>query len=147
MKQIGTIMGDVLTKLSTPSMQETELQPDSTRAMQIWVQLAEMFGKPFYREMGTEPSSLWVNSIARLSDDQVIRGLTNLGNDNLSFPPNLSQFTSACNRIPPRRFNGVKSLPSPDGKDAKRKLTEAEKDKAETARKEALTKVGLPFSK
>ena len=142
-KQISTITDDILTKLSTPSTQETELQPDSTRSMRIWVQLAEMFGKAFYREMGSEPSSLWTTIISRLSDEQLTRGLKNLANDNLSFPPNLSQFASACNRIPPRRFNGVKSLPNPGAKTARHDLTPAEKEKAKTARRDALTKVGL----
>jgi len=111
--------------------------------MKAWVALAEMFGKAFYREMGTEPPPTWVNTIARLTDDQLVRGLKNLAEDNLSFPPNISQFVSACGRTPPRRFNGVVALPDPNSRGAGRKMTRADKEKAETARMEALSTVGL----
>ena len=104
--------------------------------MKVWVQLAEMFGKSFYREMGDEPPVLWVQAISRLRHDQLGRGLKNLAEDNLSFPPNLSQFVSACQRVPPRRYNGVKSLPEPGKKNADAQMTKAEKQKAEAARRE-----------
>lgn len=57
-----------------------------------------MFSKAFLRENGDEPPSLWKQAIWKLTDDEIINGLANLANDDLSFPPNLSQFVSACRR-------------------------------------------------
>jgi len=107
------------------------------------VQLAEMFGKSFYREMGDEPTVLWTQAIAGLRDDQLVLGLKNLAQDNLSFPPNLSQFVSACQRVPPRRFNGVKSLPEPSKQKADTNMTIAEEQQAEVARREIFKKLRL----
>lgn len=59
-----------------------------------------MFGNAFYREHGKSPSDLWHQSVAKLTDAQIARGLANLGNDDLRFPANLSMFVSACNREP-----------------------------------------------
>lgn len=72
--------------------------------MRVWAQLAELFGKGFYREHGMEPTNLWLTTLSKIGDDQIAIGLANLGNDGLQFPPNLSQFLAACKRpkiIPP----------------------------------------------
>jgi len=95
--------------ISTP---ETAGLLDSTRAMQVWVQMAEIFGKAFYREHSSEPSNLWIRAIARLHDSEIVRGLENMANDGLEFPANLSQFVAACKRITPAR--GIKYLPMSD---------------------------------
>lgn len=92
-------------------MPEYEKKPDSTRALKVWAQLAEMFGKAFYREHGDEPAALWQQAISRLSDTQLVRGLANIANDGLEFPPNLPQFLAACKRLPPVRHLGVPCLP------------------------------------
>lgn len=125
-------------KISTPSTHETDKRQDSARASKVWVQLGEMFGRAFYREMGNEPPSLWVSFIEHLSDEAICRGLKNLADEDFKFPPNLSQFKSACGRVPPRRFNGVRSLPNPIGQNTKSELTAAEKQKAMAARAEAI---------
>lgn len=83
--------------------------------MRVYVQLAEMFGKSFYREHGDKPSPLWVNAINRLTDSQIANALANLGNDNLSFPANLSMFVSAAKRTKPHRHLGAKQLPDLSG--------------------------------
>lgn len=57
-----------------------------------------MFGKAFLRESGREPTTLWKQAIWRLTDKQIANGLANLGNDGLTYPPNLSQFVEACKR-------------------------------------------------
>ena len=92
------------------SMQEPKKGPDLVRSNQVWVQLGELFGKSFYREHGMEPTSLWMNAVSRLTDQEIMNGLANLANDALTFPANLSQFVSACKREKPVRFLGVKSL-------------------------------------
>ena len=69
-----------------------------------------MFGSAFYREHSDMPLKLWRHAFAKLSDAQIATGLANLGNDNLAFPPNLSQFVSACKRTT-RSAYGVKALP------------------------------------
>ena len=92
------------------SMREPERPLDSTRAMQVWAQLAEVFGKAFYREHGETPSKLWVAAVNRLTDDQIKRGLANLANDAMQFPANLSQFVAACKRLPPVRQLGVPQI-------------------------------------
>lgn len=81
--------------------------------MKVWAQLAELFGKAFYREHGEEPTPLWSRAIARLSDQQIAQGLANLANDGLEFPANLPQFVAACKRLPPVRQLGQKYLPNP----------------------------------
>lgn len=64
----------------------------------MWSQLAEMFGNAFLRENGDEPSPLWNQAVYRLTDEQIKNGLADLGNQGLSFPPNLSQFVEACKK-------------------------------------------------
>ena len=93
---------------------EIESPPDLIRAMNVWVQLGEMFSKAFYRENGAEPTHLWAQAVARLTDLQISNGLTILGNDGLKFPPNLSMFIAACTRDKPVRQLGIKSLPMSD---------------------------------
>ena len=68
--------------------------------MKVWAQLAELFGKAHFRENGDAPSSLWQQAVWRLTDEQIVTGLANLGNDGLTFPANLSQFLAACKRKP-----------------------------------------------
>jgi len=89
------------------STSESRKEPDLARASKVWAQLAELFGKSFYREHGEVPSNLWVQAVNKLSDQQIARGLANLANDNLEFPANLSQFVAACKRLPPVRTLGV----------------------------------------
>lgn len=98
--------------------------------MKVWVQLAEIFSKAFYRENGPEPTHLWAQAIAHLTDPQISTGLTNLGNDGLKFPPNLSMFIAACKRQKPVRQLGVKSLPISDAE----KLANANKAWADMER-------------
>ena len=95
-------------------MPAPESQQDSRRPLKVWAQLAELFGKAFYREHGETPSPLWVMAIARLTDQQMARGLASLANDGLEFPSNLSQFVAACKRLPPVRQLGQKYLPNPE---------------------------------
>ena len=71
--------------------------------MKVWVELAQMFSKAFLRENGDEPPLLWQQAVWRLTDAQIAAGLANLGNANLKFPPNLSQFVSACKRPAPKK--------------------------------------------
>ena len=79
---------------------ETERPQDLTRPMKVWVQLADMFGKSFHREHGEKPGELWKQAVWRLTDVQIASGLANLGNDDLAFAPNCSQFVAACKRKP-----------------------------------------------
>ena len=79
--------------------------------MKVWVQLAEIFGKAFYREHGDVPPTLWVKAISRLTDTQIAEGLANLGNDGLQFPPNLSMFIAAAKR--PKPIAPWRALPPP----------------------------------
>ena len=84
-------------------MRESRLEPDSTRACRVWAQLAEIFGKAFYREHGETPGNLWVVAIEKLTDKEIRTGLANIANDSLAFPANLSQFVSACKHVPESR--------------------------------------------
>lgn len=90
---------------------ETVERPDSTRAMKVWVQLADIFGKAFFREHGEQPGPLWVQAIHRLTDSQIAQGLAKLGNDGLQFPPNLSMFIEAAKR--PKPVAPWRALPLP----------------------------------
>lgn len=91
-------------------MGESKAEPDLIRPNRVWAQLGEIFGKSFYREFGEVPPRLWVVAVNRLSDDEIKRGLANIAADALVFPPNLSQFMSACRRLPAVRHLGVPQL-------------------------------------
>ncbi len=80
---------------------------DSEKAVWVWQALAEMFGRVFINSYGTVPPTTWEQAIRRLTDDQLRRGLTAIADEGRKFPPNLSEFVSACQTIPERRFNGV----------------------------------------
>ncbi len=73
----------------------------------MWQALAEMFGRVFVASYGSVPPTTWEQAIHRLSNDQISRGLAAIADDGRKFPPNLSEFVSACQTIPERRFNGV----------------------------------------
>ena len=81
----------------------SESARDSTRPEKVWVQLAEMFGNAFLRENGDNPPTLWKQAVFRIKDAQIVAGLANLGNDGLTFPPNLSQFVAACKKPAPKK--------------------------------------------
>ena len=83
--------------------QRSEKGQDSTRPEKVWVQLAEMFGNAFLRESGDNPPTLWKHAVYRLTDKQISDGLANLGNEGLTYPPNLSQFVAACKKPAPRK--------------------------------------------
>ncbi len=110
MRKIGAVAENALVR-SKEFSRQPEAQ-DSESAIWVWQALTEMFGTPFLSSFGETPPTSWALAISRLTNDQIKRGLTNLGNDARSFPPNLSEFVDACKRLPERRFNGV--LPSPE---------------------------------
>lgn len=91
----------------------SEARQDSTRVPKVWLQLVELFGKAFIREHGDEPGPLWSQAIHKLRDDQIATGLANLANDDLSFPPNLSMFVSACKRVEVHQPTRTTYLPAP----------------------------------
>ena len=53
------------------------------------------------------PNESWARTIARLTDREIVRGLSNLASDGLAHPPTLGQFVAACKRLPPVRYLGV----------------------------------------
>jgi len=82
---------------------------DSEDAVWVWQALAEMYGRSFVTSYGKEPPTTWTQAINRLSHEQLRRGLASIGNENRKFPPNLSEFVSACKTMPDRAMNGVES--------------------------------------
>ena len=84
-----------------------------------------MFSNAFLRENGDEPPKLWVQAIAKLSDQQIARGLADLGNQGLAFPPNLSQFIAACKKPPPPLHWNTKQLPPPTEDEYKKNADKA----------------------
>ena len=107
------------------SSQTSENALDSTRPLKVWSQLAEMFGNAFLRENGDEPPKLWTQAVGRLTDAQLAIGLADLGNQGLSFPPNLSQFIAACKRPPKPAHWDTKKLPAPTEHEAKENADKA----------------------
>ena len=96
MKHISEL---TILKQSAP---EPERPQDSTRPMRVWAQLVDMFGNAWYREHGENPGTTWQQAVWALTDNQIKAGLVNLGNSALQFPPNLSQFVSACKKPLPK---------------------------------------------
>lgn len=82
-----------------PSSKSSE-QPAllSDRALQIWSGLTEMFGKPMVDNYGSTPPRLWCETIGRLADDQLSRGMQRIGESPRRFPPTLPEFVEACRR-------------------------------------------------
>ena len=109
----------------TPSSQTSENAQDSTRPLKVWSQLAEMFGNAFLRENGDEPPKLWIQAVDRLTNAQIATGLADLGNQGLSFPPNLSQFIAACKKPPKPAHWHVNKLPPPTEDEAKKNADKA----------------------
>ena len=114
-----------VTKHLTPSSPVSENAQDSTRPAKVWVQLAEMFSNAFLRENGDEPPKLWQQAVWRLTDAQIATGLAELGNQGLSFPPNLSQFIKACKTPPKPGHWDTKKLPAPTIDEAKENADKA----------------------
>ncbi|MEL6300280.1 MAG: hypothetical protein AAFV47_09230 [Pseudomonadota bacterium] len=75
--------------------------------------MVRIYGKAFIREHGSEPNPAWVQAISRLGDQQIRRGLANLANQALAFPPNLGQFVAAAKTPPPQHMLGPSSYNPP----------------------------------
>lgn len=86
-------------------------EPDSAKASKVWAAMAEMFGNTFLTQYGEKPPSVWVLQVNQLRDDEIRNGLNNLAEANLSFPPNLSQFVSACKKAQPSQTGYWGSMP------------------------------------
>ena len=96
MKHVGDLISQKDLRTFKP---ETERPRGSNRPMLVWVSLADLFGRAFHREHGENPGTLWQEAIWKLTDKEISRGLTNLAEDGLEFPPNYSQFVAACRKI------------------------------------------------
>ncbi len=102
-KLAGTIPSITSSRASEPTR-------DLTRAKRVWTAMAEMFGNPFLTQFGELPPSVWIAQVERLTDDEIRRGLNNLADEEMRFPPNLTQFVAACKRLPPVRHLGVPQI-------------------------------------
>jgi len=65
----------------------------------VWSRLTEVFGSRFTREYGTHPNDSWRDVIARLSNEQIKRGLIALAEEGSEHPPNLPKFTKVCQHV------------------------------------------------
>ena len=92
------------------SSKSYEPPQESKRAAKVWTAMAEMFGNSFFMQFGESPPSVWMAQVEKLSDDEVRRGLTNIAEADMRFPPNLTQFIAACKRLPPVRQLGVPQI-------------------------------------
>ncbi len=98
MKKLGQVIQNLSTTNLESSMNESTTSEDVRRARIVWSKLAALFGHAFLRENGSDPLEEWVRYIAKTSDADLQKGLANLGNAGLHFPPNLSVFGEACTR-------------------------------------------------
>lgn len=63
--------------------------------------MGELYGGAFVATYGEQPTPLWMNAIAGLSDEQCRDGLSRLAREPREWPANLTQFVAAC--FPPKQ--------------------------------------------
>lgn len=105
MQNAGTVAEKNLARLGKSNGQP-EAQ-DSEAAITVWQALGQMFGSAFLSSYGPRPPMLWEQAIRRLTDHELQRGMKALAEEGRKFPPNLTEFVSACKTLPPTRFLGV----------------------------------------
>ena len=123
MRSLGEITSSPKTGAGASSM-STSPEP---RAGRVWQRLAEIHGARFLKEFGSAPNESWKRAIAKLTDHEIVRGLTNLAEDGLQHPPTLGQFVAACKRTPPVRYLGVETPRLPHQVSAEQRRENLEK--------------------
>ena len=58
--------------------------------------MAELYGNAFIVAYGEQPTPLWLNAIAKLTDEQCKNGLSKLAKTPREYPANLTQFVAAA---------------------------------------------------
>jgi len=66
----------------------------------------------FARENGKTPNDIWLAGVARLSDEQIIHGLSVLAESDMEFPPNFPKFRRAC--LSRSALDSERLLPAPE---------------------------------
>ncbi|MDQ7091777.1 MAG: hypothetical protein Q9M50_14270 [Methylococcales bacterium] len=61
--------------------------------------MTEMYGHLWVSAYGDVPSELWAKAVARLSNDQIKRGLEACLDRDDSYPPNLPTFLKLCKPV------------------------------------------------
>lgn len=70
--------------------------------------MKQLYGKSFVTIYGAEPSWLWIEQAAELTDEQVRAGLKRLAKQKREYPANLTEFVEACKpALGSPRFLGV----------------------------------------
>ena len=73
-----------------------ESQPQSplgnARADRLWARLGEIYGSSLVQSFGETPPRTWVDLVASLSDEQMVRALRDCAMDTSRFPPSTGQF-------------------------------------------------------
>jgi len=97
------------------------------RAATAWQGMKQLYGQSFVTIYGQQPTSLWLEKIAGLTDEQVGQGLIRLGDKPRAYPANLTEFVEACRPTPGSpRFLGV-----PETAEQRRKRLSAPRAKRE----------------
>jgi hypothetical protein len=68
----------------------------SQRVKKLWRAMTDLFGSRWMETFGSEPSPLWENQIAELTDAQVKQALKRLLNCANAHPPTLPEFMSVA---------------------------------------------------
>jgi hypothetical protein len=71
--------------------------------------MKQMFGTAFTTAYGDQPSAIWLDGIAGLTDEQCAAGFRLLRKELRRYPPNLTEFIAACRQTAP----GVRYLGGP----------------------------------
>ena len=77
----------------------------------MWLQLTDIFGTGFLTMNGDEPQGRWLQTINELTDQQIIRGLKSLDDDDDERPPSRKRFRRACLHL---HQMDVPKLPAPE---------------------------------
>jgi len=101
-----------------------------------------MHGDRFLREYGDMPNRTWTEAIARMSDEQVIKSLRNLAEQNRAHPPTLPEFVAAGTHRAKNEY-GLDYVPQCYREHRHERLLDAPRDEEAAARHIAAMRAAL----
>ena len=88
-------------RTSSPTSDDSR---EKARAARVWTRLAEMYGERFLKAYSDEPNDTWQQTIAKLSDADIVLALKQLAEKGGAHPPTLPEFVAASK--PPKPETG-----------------------------------------
>ena len=79
-------------------MQSTESeQPLGNDIMdRLWLRMTEIYGHKWTSAYGDKPLTIWANALGRFDNNQLKTGLEKMLENNIEWPPTLTEFMALC---------------------------------------------------